>query len=169
MAKDSIFGIIATLYLMASVYFDLKTKKVPNAFILAGFSIFSIYLFCVFGISDALRQFASPLFALALSFPLFFLRILGGGDVKVFIVFSLCLAWTDVASVLALSLIWGALLGIVKAGLDGKLPTLYKNMRGLVTPHLAHDRTQLQMIPFTVALFCGWLTHWIEANLQGGY
>src|SRR3954469_24934625 len=56
--------------------------------------------------------FFNILVALALGMPLYAAKIMGGGDVKLFLVMGLFMKWQAEPAVLFFALVWGSLLGI---------------------------------------------------------
>ena len=98
---------LSTLLLICAVADDLYSRKIHNKLIVA---FFFLCLFFIFfgerlafqspGIDLGLMGFLKAVFrvflALALALPFVFLKVMGGGDMKLFLVLSLLLAVSDI-------------------------------------------------------------------------
>ena len=135
---------------------DLRTKKIHNklllfllplalagAFFLKGFSLFQIA--------------TAALLSLVITFPLYAAKALGGGDVKFFFVFALTVTWMEVWQTFFYALPWALLLGMVKLFFDKKLKIFFFNLFSLLKFQTV-KKTSLHTIPFSIALFFGWMT-----------
>lgn len=156
--------IISSLILLAGLVDDLRSRKVHNWLIISSL-IFAIGSVIVLrGFSGIYLGSISFGLALALSLPLVFLKILGAGDMKLFAVFGITVDPTAVFYVLVFSLVWGGLLGLFRAILQGDGVKLLRQT-AMVALKRPVNREEMHKIPYTVALFFGWLTH---TSLQGG-
>ncbi len=158
-------SILASLILIIGVADDLRSRKVHNSLILifAGVSLISIPILSSWaGYAVAA---SSLLTAAVLSLPLFMFRMLGGGDVKLFLVFSLLVSWQAVIATLLLSILWGGVLGVMQIILKGQIKDLLLNCWSLITRKSRSSELQLHKIPYTVALLFGWLSHLTYAGL----
>ncbi|HAG91536.1 MAG TPA: hypothetical protein DCL41_06675 [Bdellovibrionales bacterium] len=149
--------IFATTLLIAGMIDDLRSQKIHNKLILALVAATLIFLTINSGFAGIVSGGVSFLVALAFAVPLTLAKVLGGGDMKLFAVFGLATNIPAVLGVAVFSLFWGALLGVVRAGLGGQLKGLILSTTQLLwTKGEGH---QAFRIPYSVALLLGWMTH----------
>lgn len=149
---------LATSILFAGMIDDLRSKKVHNKLIIALLVITvvaEIYFKGVFGLTSGLLGFA---LALVFGIPLVLTGVLGGGDMKLLAVFGLATNSMAVLWVVIYSLVWGAFLGVVRAIFMGKLSELVLSTTNMLWTRGGAAQNDFK-IPYTVALFFGWLTH----------
>lgn len=149
---------LATFILFSGVLDDLRSQKVHNKLIIALFCITIILVPVLSGPSALITALVSFGLALMFSIPLVLVGVIGGGDMKLFAVFGLATNVPAVIGVGVYSLAWGALLGVVRAALSGKFQELLLSTTQLLWIKKGPGQKQFK-IPFTVALFFGWLTH----------
>jgi Flp pilus assembly protein protease CpaA len=150
--------IVTLAALFGAGWWDLKTAKVKNWFVLtvAGFAVTAAFSS---GGGSALGQGGLAfLAALGLSLPLVLTRVLGAGDMKILMACALCWDPTAVMDVLIWSIVWGGALGLLRAILDGKGVILLKNVVGLFYPPWKAQEQAFSRIPFTVAFLMAWLS-----------
>lgn len=163
----TVMWIVATLILTVGFVDDLRSRKVHNSvvlFLLSTVIATSIYCRGWDGSITGLTAFGV---ALLMTIPLFAFGILGGGDVKLFAIFSLALdplsaVWTFVYSIL-----WGALFGVVHAALHNQLPTLVRNTLKSASMRHRLQRQEVQKIPYTFAYLLGWFTQITFLRMAG--
>lgn len=149
--------ILATLILVIGLVDDLRSRKVHNGVVLFSFGVAFVSSFFFRGFEGTIMGIAALLGALMLTVPLFAGRVLGGGDVKLFAVFSFCLDPASMFWTLLYSFIWGALFGLTRA-------VLQKNLMSLVRSTYRAGRGQriqtqeIHSIPYTFSLLLGWFT-----------
>lgn len=147
--------LLPTTILLGASFFDIKSRKVPNNFILG--SLLVALLFIVFfsplNKLDALLSLAT---SLLITFPLWFIGALGAGDAKVFAVFGLLTNTQTVIQVFIFSIFIAALLGITKSILDGSALVFIENFKRIIL-FQKPESSALSKIPFTVALLLGWI------------
>lgn len=97
------------------------------------------------------------LLALFLMVPLHISKVIAAGDVKIFVSIAPLLAWNQLHWVLILSLIWGAVFGLLKALRGQQLRSVFVNTISVMRRR-PPPATELHQIPFAVALLMGWLT-----------
>lgn len=149
--------VLAILILTAGAVDDLRFRKVHNWIVVICFAlalIVSFYLEGWFGVQTSLLSAAV---ALAASLPLFMLKIVGGGDVKLFVAFAASVSWTATLMTGFYGLVWGAIFGIVQILTQRQVMSLLHNMKTLAVERKS-EGLALHKIPFTVALLIGWLT-----------
>lgn len=149
--------LLGTFVLAAGVIDDLRSQKVHNYLILILFLITFVTVLVVSGVAGLATGALSFLLALFFGMPLFFAKMLGAGDVKLFAVFGLATDFNAVLHVAVLSILWGALLGVVKAIFSGQLQTLILSTTQMLWTK--GEGAKQFRIPFTVAMFFGWMTH----------
>jgi len=154
--------------LLVGVVEDLRSKKVKNVLILSLFVLSLCVVLWVEGMSFFPMAMLSFVTALAMGFPLFLLGVLGAADVKLFSVLALLLTWNEVLVVGAWALVWGALLGVVRALLSGEGLKVFSNVWRVLRLQGAPEKQELHFIPFTVALLFGWMTN-LVMNQYGGF
>ncbi len=149
--------VVATFILIAGLVDDLYSRKVHNALIVFLFFTALLTSFYFAGLDKILTGFSAMLIALIMTIPLFALRVLGGGDIKLFAVFSLTVDPNSMFWTLVYSFIWGALFGLTRAALQKELLALVRNTYKITSRQRIHVN-QLHKIPYTFALLLGWFT-----------
>ena len=91
--------------------------------------------------------------------PLVLLGILGGGDFKLMAVIGLATDWNSLLWMSVYSILWGGLLGLVRAILDKSALQLIKNSFAILNPLVKKEEITLHKIPYSIALFFGWITY----------
>lgn len=152
------FG-LPSLVLLLGLVDDLRSRKIHNSLIIVLAIIVLVSLSISLQWSDFERGLLGMGMAVALCLPLFLTRVLGGGDLKLLVVFGLSTDWNTVLWVIVYSLFWGALLGVFRALLKGSALSLFTNIFGILSGKVKSDSVSLHKIPYTVALIFAWLTH----------
>ena len=150
--------IAPTMILLAGVVDDLRSRKVHNILVLISFAIaisVTYYLRGSAGIFDGLLAMGT---ALLLTLPLVLVRVLGAGDMKLLVAFAVSVHWEAVLTTVVASLIWGSILGLVRAIVGGHGKVFAKNLVAIVTRQKI-DPVTVTKIPFTIAMFFGWLSY----------
>jgi len=144
-------------FLLIAITDDLLFKKFHNWLFLTMLSISLLYTAILSPLSWAEAGFGF-LTGLTLMLPLVLLRALGAGDMKFMMCLGVLLGASTTLHVFIYSLFWGALLGIIRVLFSGQILSFKNNLEAMsyrLTPHKLHT------IPYTVAIFLGWLT-WIQ-------
>ncbi len=145
------------LLLAAGVVNDLQSRKVRNPIILIGLAVGLITMTVSHGFSGLSMALLSMMTAFIAVLPMYLMKALGGGDVKLLVAASTLMNWKTVLITLFASLIWGSILGILQAVLQGKGKALAHNMLALsFKAKLPEEHTH--KIPYTVALLFGYLS-----------
>ncbi|MCB0350134.1 MAG: prepilin peptidase [Bdellovibrionales bacterium] len=155
-----------TLILLVALITDIRTRKVPNVWVLISIviALASSYYFYEF---DGLKQGAIAAgMALLLTLPLVLLGALGAGDMKIMFAFGLAGTYQQVFSVIVFSFLWGALIGIGISIVRGRARALLINTFKILTSQ-PRDDVELLKIPYTVALMLGWITYLVLGAQQG--
>ncbi|MCB0356592.1 MAG: prepilin peptidase [Bdellovibrionales bacterium] len=160
--------IVPTVILIAGIINDLKSRKVRNYLVLL-LILTSLANAYYFGGWEALKWGGiSLIVALGSCLPLVLTRIMGAGDMKLLMAFSLSVAPMSTFLVLVYSFIWGAILGIFQAVLKGEGMNLINNTITIVTGgKQSLSEEKLHKIPYTIALLFGWLTHLTLTGFRG--
>lgn len=148
---------LATLLLLAGVVNDLRSRKVSNKLVVAGLIAGLVLMMATQGFHGFLLAGFSFGTAFIAVLPIYLMRILGGGDIKLFLAVSVLLGWKAVLITLFTSFIWGSILGVVQVILKGEGKAFATNMMALAN-RAKLSETQVHKIPYTVALFFGFLT-----------
>ncbi len=148
--------LLPTTILAGASFFDIKSRKVPNAFVLVVLAlalVFSVFISSV----DKVDTLFSFLTALLITFPLWSIGAMGAGDVKIFAVFGLLASTQTVVNVFIFSIFIAAAIGVIKSILEGHAYYFISNFKKILTLQKPEKQT-LSKIPFTVALLLGWIS-----------
>lgn len=148
---------VATITLVAGMVDDMRSQKVHNVLVLA---LFAAVLACNFVFRDfsgLMVGVGAMVLAILATGPLFALKILGGGDVKLFSVFALSVDPVTMFWTLIYSFIWGGFFGLTRASLQGRLFVVVRNTYKTARRQKVQPE-ELQKIPYTFALLLGWAT-----------
>lgn len=150
--------ITASLFLVAGLVDDLRTKKVHNWLILTMVGI-GLVVSLVFGGQAGLLSAVLGLLAGVVTFlPLVLTKMVGAGDMKLLAAFGCATNWNAVLSVAFFALIWGALFGVLRAFLQGRGKQLAMNTFWILK-RKNDVQLELHSMPFTVAFVFAWLTY----------
>jgi len=141
----------------ASVIDDFRSRKVHNSLVIGILVVSIVASLAQSGPSVYLQILASMAAAFVFCLPLYLLRALGGGDLKLLVALSPLMVWSEVGGTLLFSLLWGSILGVVMVLLNGELKTFATNLVGLVT-RAKIDQQKMHKMPYTVAILFGFLT-----------
>jgi prepilin peptidase CpaA len=154
---NTISLVTASLIILAGVIDDLRSRKVHNWLFLVGTAVAfgaSVFVGGLSGLHQSFLGFSAGFITLL---PLVLLKVVGAGDMKLLAAAGAAVGWTAVVNIAILSLIWGAIFGLIQIAINGQLRQTVVNMVQIAQ---MKDRTQLTLhkIPFTVALAMGWIT-----------
>lgn len=147
-----------TALLLAACLTDIKYKKVLNWFVVASFVVVLAYhLF--FGNRETVFEGGTGLImASFLALPLYMMKALSGGDLKIFAVFGFATNTDVVLFTFLAALVWGSLLGVIRAIFNKQGDVLLNNFIKIITLKKP-ERHTLHQIPFSVALLMGWFSY----------
>ena len=148
---------ISTFILLAGVVDDLLYKKVHNWMVLAALTLALATQFYIGGTTAVGWGLLSALVAASLCLPLVLTGMLGAGDMKLLMAFGLVTTIPIVIGVTLLSLFWGAVLGLLQSLLRGEIKSLFMNTVKVARLKKVENE-DYHRIPYTIALFFGWLT-----------
>ena len=141
--------------LLAAVVDDLRSRKIHNVLILI---LLAVAVLSVLFFQKGFFFAVAKLFmALGISVPLVLLKVIGGGDMKLYAVLGLVLPPRLLFISLICAFFWGAALGLIKVILDGKTGILYMNFLSLLK-FKKPSSDMLHSFPFSISLFLGWLS-----------
>lgn len=143
--------------LAAAVWTDLRTRKVPNSLILLFTAVAVVSIPAINGWAGFLDASLSAMTAMVCMLPLYLMRALGGGDLKIFVVASLLMSWKVTFLSLLASLVWGALLGVTMVLTRQEWKSFATNMTSLALRNSV-QKESLHKIPYTAALLFGFLS-----------
>jgi prepilin peptidase CpaA len=146
---------------------DVKSRKVHNVLlgILAAISVGIItWAYGTPGIQTGVLGFFA---GFALYFPLAWMGVVGGGDLKLLAVAGLSAGAMQTLLIGLVALAWGTVLGIIQVALKGELKVLLKNIGGMVKLS-PPEPAKLHKIPFAAALWLAGLTVWGITRTGGG-
>lgn len=154
--------------MVAAAGFDVMTRRIPNPLVLVGL-VAGLTLRALAGGPAFTSGLAGVGLALAVTFPLFALRGLGGGDVKLFAAAGAFLGgWGFVYALIASGLV-GGVIGLIWAARHGVLIPVFLNLKDLavnaVTLGKAGQRMTLESkgavtVPYGMAIAVGSLFIW---------
>lgn len=152
-----------TVLLLAACLTDIKYKKVYNTFVVISFfAVLAYHL--IFGTKGFILEGGAGLvMAFVLTLPLYLMKAMGGGDVKIFTVFGFATNTDAVLFTFLASLVWGSLLGIIRAIFNNQGDVLFSNFVKVIK-FQKPERHTLHQIPYTVALLAGWVSYIIYTS-----
>ncbi len=142
---------------------DVMKRKVHNWVFLFCLGLGVVHTVYFWGISGLLNALYSGGLALAITLPLFLIKALGGGDVKIFTAFGVATSMGTVINVFLYSLLWGTILGLGMLIMNKGIKSFAQNLSTIVMLKGA-PQEQLHKIPYTFALLCGWVSHLIVSH-----
>ena len=151
--------VLPTLILIVGVIDDLRSRKVHNWLILLLLGV-ALATTTYFNGWNGLKMGGLSLtVALVSCLPLVLTKIMGAGDMKLLMVFGIVVDPMTVVWVLVYSFVWGAILGVAQALLNKDGFNLLMNTFNIATGGGKQiNKSKLHKVPYTVALFFGWLT-----------
>ncbi len=134
---------------------DFISKKISNWTNLIRLGVSLLIVLLILGFDHWTLRLTSIPLVLGLMLPLFLIRAIGAGDVKLMAALAVFWDWKQVVFILLFSLIWGALFGVISSLLKDRGKTLLKNIYLIAHKHLYFTA---HYMPFSFALFLGWVT-----------
>lgn len=145
------------LFLGLAVFFDLKTKKIPNRLVLVTLVVSVIWIFISQGLSGWLNIVISFCAAMIFLLPLYLTRAVGAGDIKLILALSPLLDWQGLLLMILFSLIWGGLLGILRVVLRKEWSAFSSNLKMILVQQKPNEKS-LHTMPYSIAIFFGYLS-----------
>ena len=144
--------------LLSGAVNDLLSRKIRNKLIVILIPLALAGVFSLKGIGGLPAALAGSATAFVLLLPLYALKAIGGGDVKLLMAAGLTLSARGVVLSFFFALPWALLMGTVKMILDGKLRGFALNLFSLARLKKPEPKS-LHAVPFSIALIFGWLTY----------
>jgi prepilin peptidase CpaA len=169
--------ILLFLLLIATAY-DFRSRRIPNWLVFGGSVIGLLYQplpFYSAAIVDSLQGLAAGLIALL---PLYMMRAMGAGDVKLMAMVGAFLGWSSALGAVLMTLIAGGVLGIAAAIWSGSLRQTFRNIQFILTHAAvrAASGTDVRIdplsassmrMPYALAIAAGSVIHLVL--LRAGY
>lgn len=127
--------------LLAAMFFDIRTFRIPNRLIVVGVGIGALYRCLLPGECLFFEYLLSMAGMFFLLIPFYRLRAIGGGDVKLLSVCALFAGWQGGMSIAAYALFFGGILSVI-----------YLVYHRMISKQLKKKR---HVIHFTVPIFLG--------------
>lgn len=168
--------ILLSCFLALAVWNDLRTRRIPNALVFGGAILGLLFnaalpagdgLFVQpFGGIGLLKALAGLAVGLLLLLPMYAMRALGAGDVKLMAMIGAFVGPGAVAGITLLTLLAGGVLALVVAGFNGRLKPMvfntwqlikYSMLRSLAgeVPKMEAPATPSGRLPYAVAIAAG--------------
>lgn len=125
--------ILLTGILMIAVLADLATYKIPNALTIVGLVASLVYGIHTGGPPELLISSLNVLISFIILFPLYLIKALGAGDIKLFIVLASYYGFRSILVIVFCSLFISAIYGLLKK----IFLILIKKKKGLCRLHFA--------------------------------
>ncbi len=154
--------LVAGSILIVGVGDDLLYRKYHNQVFLISTALALMVTLLAGGWPAASTGLLGALLIFLITLTPFLLGVIGGGDVKLLIALALCGSWLDISATFVWAVVWGAIFGVLQVLSAGQWRQFFSNLKMLIA-HRRLDTIEPHRIPFTVAIFFGWLTH---QNLQ---
>jgi prepilin peptidase CpaA len=153
--------LVVFIELIIAVYFDLTTAKFPNKFFISFLTLNLLLVIVLGGFSVLSVSLLTLGVAVLLMIPIYLIKMLGGGDVKLILAVSPMLLLDEFIGFLMMSFVWAGVFGFIRSAFGGNARALLVNtlfMTKKVT--VATER-----IPFTVGILLGWCSYKSFMNL----
>ena len=160
--------------LLAAAWSDIRSRRIPNALTVTGL-VAALVLRLFLGPGAAIDGLVGVLLAFLVVLPFFVLGVVGGGDIKLFMMIGAFMGPRDFLWAAVLIAIIGGMLAVVDAGRRGALLPVLFNC-GQIMKHWATFGRRganrsiasagAMTIPYGVAIAAGALLWWF-AGVQG--
>ncbi|HXG92281.1 MAG TPA: prepilin peptidase [Blastocatellia bacterium] len=150
------------LSVTAAGLFDLRWRRIPNWLVLATIAASLIWHGLTGGLSGLWMSVAGLLVGTAILFPLFLMRGMGAGDVKLFGALGAAVTFKHVLTLFVLSAIIAGVMAVVRVLFARAIVSTAANLwdlskrfvRGRFSPHpaLSVDNQQALAIPFGLSV-----------------
>ncbi|MDE6686471.1 MAG: A24 family peptidase [Lachnospiraceae bacterium] len=104
-------------FLVLAVILDLRTYRIPNVLTMAGMAVGVIYQLYRAGPPGMFGAVKDLIGSILILFPLYIIRCLGAGDIKLLSVVTVFLGWKQGMTICIYSLFVGAAMGIIKGSI----------------------------------------------------
>lgn len=104
-------------FLVLAAILDLRTYRIPNVLTMAGMAVGVIYQLYRAGPPGMFGAVKDLIGSILILFPLYIIRCLGAGDIKLLSVVTVILGWKQGMTICIYSLFAGAAMGIIKSSI----------------------------------------------------
>lgn len=136
---------VAALVVTAAIY-DVRYRRIPNWLVLAGLVAGVSMSFAFFGGSGLLASLKGALLAFGIYLPLFALRAMGAGDLKLMVAIGAFTGPSSWIVIFAITAILGGLLALALLLYRGQLQKTLQNVL-IITAELSHLRAPYHRKP----------------------
>jgi len=158
--------IAPTIILLGALITDVRSHKIYNNWVILSIVLALASSYFFFGFEGLQSGAQGGAVALMITLPLVILGALGAGDMKILFAFGLATTYSTVFSVIVVSFIWAAVIGIIVAIYRGRAKALAINTAKLLASQ-TRDQKVMHKLPFAVALMCAWATYIVFAIKNG--
>jgi prepilin peptidase CpaA len=165
MDTSTLIASSALLLAAAACWTDLRTRRIPNHLVLAGFATGLVLNAGAAGLSGIGRALAGAAVGLALFLPFMLLGGMGGGDVKLMAALGSLVGPGDVVKLALATALAGGVLALLRVLREGRLRATLTGMAGLLSlwfttglrpsPELNLSNPSTIRIPYAVAIAAG--------------
>jgi prepilin peptidase CpaA len=147
---------------------DVMTGKIHNV-LLGIFAVVGLALaFFVGGLTGMKHALLGGLTGFLMYLPMAWLKIVGGGDLKLLTVLGLNLDIRSIVAIGVLALFWAAALGLLHVLLKKQLKDVVLNFQKIFKREKV-DQSALHKIPYSAALLLATLTQWSLHRMGGSF
>lgn len=168
---------VVAIHLLGAMCMDYKKGKVSNYLIISGVICTCLMHWNIYGWKELGMSLIGMMIPLILFYPLFQMKVLGGGDIKLFVMIACLGNLSFFFRVVLAAFLAGAIGSLVKMvrrrELFARMKNLYRNVNRIYIMGLtryenyAQDQ-QANVIPFAGAIFLGYLVVMILQILKTG-
>lgn len=158
--KKLMFGtiLLPSIILAVSAFEDIRTKRVTNKLLLSLFAVVFIVQLLVLKQFEFAESISGVVTAFLLLSPLFLLKALGAADIKVFMLLGFLTGPYQILNIFIFSLVCAVIFGFAIVVQKKGSAVFFQNIKNILT--FKKDQvSNLQHIPFTVALLAGWICY----------
>ncbi len=165
LACKDIIDATLVIILIIAVWFDVKSRRIPNRLVIAGLALsLGLRMLCV---GDQFQLWGlGLLLGFGMLFPLYVLRAMGAGDVKLMAMAGAFLGPDSAFGAVLMTLLAGGVLSIAVALWNGALLRTLNNLRFMLThsivkvmsgigPQIDAPPTSTGNVPYAVAIALG--------------
>jgi prepilin peptidase CpaA len=124
---DALYVFVGVVLILACIS-DVRTRRIPNVLTFSAMAAAVVFHLATGGLSAAGWSIAGGLLGIALFLPMFLLRGMGAGDVKLLAAVGAWLGPSQVAAVALAASLAGGVMAIAVALAQGYLKTAFRNL-----------------------------------------
>jgi len=180
--------IVLVALLLSAVWHDVRSRRIPNRLVLVGMALAGVLQLVLpagaglfiepFGSIGILWSAAGFGLGLALLLPMYALRALGAGDVKLLAMIGAFVGPRAVCGIAVTALVAGGVLAVAVALHQGTLKRMLANSMHLImssvfgalggqSPAIEAPAAPSGKLPYAIALACGALPYLVVAAVRG--